>query len=284
MKTTTILFIGSAAAKFYLVVLSILLVNIAFTQSITNVSPKLEGQIIAVTYNLQSDNPVDISLFISEDGGKTFTGPLKHVSGDIGLIQSGTNKKILWDVLKERKILHGNNIVFRVKAEPSKYDIMTDSRDGKTYKTVKIGNQTWMAENLNYSTNSGSWCYYNSTANCNKYGRLYDWETAKTVCPPGWKLPSKSDFETLLSNVGDSGSNAYNTLILDGNSGFSALLGGWRRYDGNFNSIDSYGYFWSSSSDGSGGAWYLGISSYDKNAYVNSYTRSLGFSVRCLQE
>ncbi len=103
--------------RILILIISILLVNLAFNQSITNVISKLEGQKIAVTYNLQSDNPVGISLFISEDGGKTFTGPLKHISGDIGLTQSGTNKKIIWDVLKERKILHGNNIVFRVKAQ-----------------------------------------------------------------------------------------------------------------------------------------------------------------------
>ena len=106
--------------KTLILIISILLVNQLFSQSITNVSPKLEGHKIAVTYNLQSDAAADISLFISEDGGKTFTGPLKQVSGDIGTIQPGTNKKITWDVLKERKILHGNNIVFRVKAEPIK--------------------------------------------------------------------------------------------------------------------------------------------------------------------
>jgi len=160
----------------------------------------------------------------------------------------------------------------------------TDSRDGQTYKTVKIGNQVWMAENLNYNAGSGSWCYDENSSNCNKYGRLYDWEAAKKACPAGWHLPSKSEFETLLNNYGSEGSNAYNALIPSGSSGFSVLFGGWRNFSGNFYNIGYYGFFWSSSPFDSNYAWRLYVTSNFKNTNMNSSSRSVGFSVRCLQD
>ena len=99
---------------------------------------------------------------------------------------------------------------------------------GQTYKTVVIGEQTWMAENLNYKTETGSYClyegeeeidYYDEASssfvvgtltpqqiadNCAKFGRLYEYETAKTVCPSGWHLPSNAEWNELINYAGDS--------------------------------------------------------------------------------
>lgn len=110
---------------------------------------------------------------------------------------------------------------------------LRDSRDGQTYKYVKIGNQVWMAENLNYET-ANSYCYNDNSTNCEKYGRLYEWSAALNACPIGWHLPSDADFEILVEAVGGenvAGKNLKSTTGWDlcGNGvdfGFNALPGG----------------------------------------------------------
>ncbi|HSH50951.1 MAG TPA: fibrobacter succinogenes major paralogous domain-containing protein, partial [Bacteroidales bacterium] len=157
----------------------------------------------------------------------------------------------------------------------------TDKRDGKTYKTVKIGSQIWMAENLNYKT-TDSYCYDNNEANCQKYGRLYTWKVAKSACPSGWHLPSKAEFETLLNNYGGENS-AFVALKEGGNSGFNDLFGGFRKYGDHYNQ-GSRGYFWSSSEYNIFKAWYMNINSYNKKANMHYNSQSDCRSVRCVQD
>jgi len=94
-------------------------------------------------------------------------------------------------------------IAFAICAQ-AQTQTFTDSRDGKNYKTVKIGSQMWMAENLNYEA-EGSVCYKNSDSNCDTYGRLYNWETAMKACPYGWHLPSDEEWQTLVDFAGGGG-------------------------------------------------------------------------------
>lgn len=133
-------------------------------------------------------------------------------------------------------------------------EALTDSRDGQTYKTVKIGSQIWMAENLNYGTEN-SYCYDNNVANCSKYGRFYTWAAAMTACPSGWHLPSKSEWETLIIAAGGVTETMlggieymYTRELISGDStdafGFSALFAGYYSESGNFIE-EGCAYFWS---------------------------------------
>ena len=182
-------------------------------------------------------------------------------------------------------------------------DPITDTRDGQTYNTVQIGNQCWMAENLNYQT-TDSWWYNNSSTNGNIYGRLYTWEAALTACPSGWSLPSDDQWKQMEIELGMSQSEADNTdwrgtyegekmkstsgWHNNGNgtnsSGFNALPGGYRESNGSFSSLGSSGYWWSSSVYSGTDAWYRNLGYFYDKVYRYNYIKTIDFSVRCVKD
>ncbi|MDR2582312.1 MAG: fibrobacter succinogenes major paralogous domain-containing protein [Fibromonadaceae bacterium] len=178
-------------------------------------------------------------------------------------------------------------------------NVLMDSRDGKKYRSVVIGNQIWMAENLNYKV-KGSKCYDNQESNCKKYGRLYNWVTAKTACPSGWHLPSNEDWNVLIKFVNPSCSDdnrcaagsklkATSGWASNGNGtdayGFSALPGGYGYSGGTFLNVGSYGDWWSATEDNADLAYdrgmYYGYEIINKHSGNKNYAL---FSVRCLHD
>jgi uncharacterized protein (TIGR02145 family) len=164
----------------------------------------------------------------------------------------------------------------------------TDTRDGKIYKTVKIGKQTWLAENLNYNAN-GSKCYENQESNCQKYGRLYDGNIAKTACPSGWHLPSQEEWNVLVAAVGglSTAGRYLKTSDWGGENkyGFAALPGGYGNSDGNFYNVGYGGNWWSASENDAGDAYnqYMGYDIEYVPWFPNSKYGNL-FSVRCVKD
>jgi len=169
----------------------------------------------------------------------------------------------------------------------------TDSRDGKKYKTVVIGGKKWMAENLNYQPQSGkSWCYKKDEAYCKEYGRLYNWETAKTVCPAGFHLPSRSEWNDLADPAG--GKDAAGKKLKakrgwddSGNGtddfGFSALPGGYKYYDV-YNKAGNNGNWWTSMDYGNGYAYRRGMYHNKDIMDEDGGLKGNGFSVRCVAD
>ena len=174
--------------------------------------------------------------------------------------------------------------------------------DGQTYEIVEIGNQCWMAENLNYET-TNSWWYDNSSANGDIYGRLYTWDAALTACPSGWSLPSDNEWKQMEMALGMSQSEADDTGYRgtdegekmkstsgwnnNGNgtnsSGFNALPGGYRSSSGSFRNLGNRDFWWSSSESSGTFVWgrYLTYDYDQVNRYY--YNNTSGFSVRCLK-
>jgi len=173
----------------------------------------------------------------------------------------------------------------------------TDKRDGQVYKTVAIGSQIWMAENLNYQT-SDSWCYDNNLSNCDVYGRLYNWDAAVRACPSGWRLPSESEWTKVSNYLGlggaevaggkmkEAGTSHWNlpNTGASNSSGFNALPGGNRISIGLlFYEVGNDGYWWSSS-EYSGTAAFCRNLNYGDDQVHGGYTdKARGFSVRCLK-
>lgn len=175
-----------------------------------------------------------------------------------------------------------------------------------------------MAENLNYET-ANSYCYNDNVSNCTKYGRLYTWAAAmdsvgtwstnskgcgygttcsptypvRGICPEGWHLPTKAEFETLFAAVGGKSTAGKMLKSTSGwnSSGngtdayaFSALPAGYRYRGGNFDSEGLSASFWSSTEDNSNDAYYMDLNYGIDFADLYDNYKSDGFSVRCLKD
>lgn len=197
------------------------------------------------------------------------------------------------------------NIAINSLAQVAAFGNFTDSRDGKTYKTIKIGTQTWMAENLAYKAGNGCMAYNNIESNVKTYGYLYNWEIATKACPTGWHLPSEKEWATLTSYLGGD-SIAHDKLKETGTvhwkemdstvsnaSGFTALPAGYYDYNSfrnktEFKYMFNYAYFWSSTTE-PGERNYLNacfrvLGDYYKNEKLDYATKSRGQSLRCVKD
>jgi len=205
----------------------------------------------------------------------------------------------------------------------SGYGPNISDNDGNTYKTVYIGTQQWMAENLKTAKyndgtgipnvtdatqwsnlTTGAWVYYNNdAANNAKYGKLYNWYAVspttngnKNICPTGWHVPTDTEWTVLtdylggvsvaggkMKEVGTTNWNSPNTGSTN-KSLFTGLPGGNRGNDGNYGGIGDGGYWWNSSENKTGNAWGRYLYYYNGNAYYYDGVKSYGLSVRCLRD
>lgn len=191
----------------------------------------------------------------------------------------------------------------------------TDSRDGNVYKTITIGTQVWMAENLkylpsvvDYTTESYTEPYYyvygyngtnvgkaKATANYTTYGVLYNLPAALIACPTGWHLPTDAEWGQLITYLGgdtvaggkmkETGTSHWltpNTKATN-ESGFTALPGGGRDGSG-FSLIGEYAGWWGATKNAPGGYWTRSVTNNSGNVEIFGYYPRFGCSVRCVKD
>ncbi|GBU22455.1 hypothetical protein R80B4_02364 [Fibrobacteres bacterium R8-0-B4] len=165
---------------------------------------------------------------------------------------------------------------------------------GGQYEFVTIGGKKWMAKNLNIVTGD-SWCYDGSADNCAKYGRLYTWEAARTACPTGWRLPSRTEWQNLVDSAGGNamagsrlksrtGWTEFSGISSTDEYGFSALPGGFRITGGTFRYAGDDGDWWTATEDGSGNAYYRNMGYRSGFVGENNDSKGYAFSVRCVAD
>ncbi len=313
-----------------IIIFSIIAIRFPLTaQNITyiSVSQRTDGSgFVDVNYNLLGAGSIYyISMEASFNNGTTFT-PVSagFLSDNIGPVAPGTNKHILWNGKGSNNNTYSTQTKVKliVSTSPPCGQPFTDARDGKTYNTVQIGAQCWMAQNLNVGTKingSGSqnnnsiiekYCYGDLESNCNTYGGLYQWNEmmqyvttagVKGICPLGWHIPTDAQWSTLTTFLGGTGVaggkmkttgtiqagtglwNSPNTAATN-ESGFSAIPGGVRYSNGTFDAIGSF-CFWSSSTQSSSGyAWRRSVNYNNGNIDMGQENKLYGFSVRCLRD
>jgi uncharacterized protein (TIGR02145 family) len=198
------------------------------------------------------------------------------------------------------------------------YFTMTDQQ-GNVYKTIVIGTQEWMAENLkttiyrngepitNVTDNAqwanltqGAWCYFNNNNQFDcPYGKLYNWYStvdSRNLCPIGWHLPTVAEYTTLTTFLGglipaggklkSNGTQYWQNPNVEATneSGFSALPSQGRGMDGSFNGAETASYYWNSNDVGVTEAGFFYLFASTGVAYISSFGKKSGFSVRCLKD
>ncbi|MEI7727554.1 MAG: FISUMP domain-containing protein, partial [Bacteroidota bacterium] len=240
--------------------------------------------------------------------GGTYSGP--GVNGMTGIFTpsvAGTGlKTISYTYTNVASCSAGKSKTILVQPNPvfTCGNSFSDIRDGKSYPTVQIGTQCWMAANLNRGTQITSsqvqfdnctdekYCFGNDAAKCSKYGGLYQWDemmryddtpAGQGLCPPGWHIPTDNDW-TMLFNFyngnGFAGKPLQDTII----SGFRAMTGGVFYLNSSWSFADFAVLFWTSSSWGSYKALSHGMNTINFSVSLYPSSRANAFPVRCLRD
>jgi uncharacterized protein (TIGR02145 family) len=293
-------------------------------QKVSNISFRQEQNTIIVSYELETKTPCKIDLYVSNNSGKTWLGPLKQVKGDVGDKIATGNNSVTWNVLDEFDELRGNKIMFKVFSEPviinSSNNSIAISNSNIVLPTTLIGGQEWTVKNLDVDhyrngdeipqvqnpyewskLTTGAWCYYdNDPKNGKIYGKLYNWYAVndpRGLAPNGYHIPTSKEVDFLLGFLGGSGVAGYklkesgskywnspNIYVTNTNNSGFSGLPGGYR-TGDYGAFEHVKFY---------GKWWY-VFSYSSGSYFSlaeftnvvssqAANKSSGFSVRCIKD
>lgn len=206
----------------------------------------------------------------------------------------GTMKGVLLSFIVFSIGLHACSVVSRsARAGDSRYNI--HDKEGNSYNVaIMADGKYWMTENMRMKMPE-SYCYDSLQLNCDRYGRLYTWKSATSVCDQlgeGWRLPTDDDWRGLASQYGgvgsdsnDNGHAAYKALIKGGQSPFNAVLSGGRSPKGEYRRIDAHGFYWTLTGISDTTACFYNFGHGRPALYrQNEGDKGDAFAVRCVKE
>lgn len=256
-------------------------------------SSNSSSEIVANSSSSYKDDASSSSIKIEDSSSsiqvpQSSSAPVVDVSSSSEIVASSSSS-VVEPSSSSVKVEESSSSVVEGSSSSSVFSCMIDEpfvdSKGREFAVVKIATQCWFSENLNVET-AKSRCYDDDPANCETFGRLYNFAEASSICPEGTHLPSSAEFETLKNYYGkNAGLDLKSDVEWDekngtGASGFYALPGGF--YDGDYSGKGFFAGFWSSSEKDSDQAEYWQLSDSDYLFVQSLFEKSVFLSVRCI--
>jgi len=290
---------------FIIIIITLIVVpNIGNAQIVQNIEFKTANNKVYISYEIIGGSPFskyNAEFYCSEDAGKTWGEPLLHFPKKATKnIRGYGHNTAIWDVLKERETLSGDQICFKVVLTEINFISTTgtfiDNRDGNIYKWRNIGGNFWMTENLRYKSN-GAVAYDFNQSKVGEMGLLYSYDLAKKSCPTGWRLPKDSDWKKFESSLGIEkkeiskfswrGENSVVRLRDGEELDFHLTYSGMRTSSGKFKDGGNYLFLWSFTKSEKKTAYIRKLANTTKRhsskIYRGKLSKEAKLSVRCIK-